>query len=72
MRLWVRVRKFLTPFSSIFQIYRGNVLSVKETREPGKNHQPVPSHGQTLPRKDASITPHPNWIRTHNISGDRH
>ena len=38
----------LTPLSTIFQLYRGGVLLVEETRVPGENHRPATSHCQTL------------------------
>jgi len=34
---------FLTPLSTIFQLYR-SVLLVGETRVPRENHRPVASH----------------------------
>jgi hypothetical protein len=37
-----------TPLSTIFQLYRGGVLLVEETRVPGENHRPATSHCQTL------------------------
>jgi hypothetical protein len=39
---------------------------VKETRVLVENH------GQTLSHNVVSSTPHLSWIRTHNISSDRH
>ena len=36
---------YLTPLSTIFQLYRGrSVLLVEETGIPGENHRPVASH----------------------------
>jgi hypothetical protein len=44
---------------------------VEETRVPGENHRPDTSHWQTLSHNVVSSSPCMNWIRTHNISGDR-
>ena len=62
-----------TPFSTLFQLYRGGQFYwVEEIGVPGENHRPVASHWQTLSHISVSSTPHLRWIRTHNVSGDTH
>ena len=59
-------------FNNISVISWGSVLLVEETRVPGENHRPVASHWQTLQHNVVASAHHHNWIRTDNVSGDRH
>jgi hypothetical protein len=63
---------FNTTFNNISDIAWSSVLLMEVTVVPGENHRPVASHGQTLSHKVVSSTPRLSWIRTHNVSGDRH
>jgi hypothetical protein len=48
MVLWLWVWCLTPPSTTIFQLYRGEVLLVEETRVLGENHICVASHWQTL------------------------
>ena len=48
------------------------VLLVEETRVPEENNRPAASHWKTLSHNVVSSTPRLSWIRTHNVSSDRH
>ena len=62
---------YLTPLSTIFQLYRGgHVFLVEETGGPAENHRPVASQWQTLSHNVVLSTPHLRGIQTHNVSGD--
>jgi hypothetical protein len=63
---------FNVTFNIISIISWRSVLLVVETVVPGEIHRPVANHCQTLSHNVASSTPRLSWIRTHNISGDRH
>jgi hypothetical protein len=63
---------FKATFNNISVISWRSVLLVEETRVPGKNHCPVASHLQTLSHNVVLSTPHHEWVRTPNFSGDRH
>ena len=69
---WLWFMVFNTTFNNISVISWQSVLLVEETRVPGENHRPVASHWQALSHIVVSSTPRLYWIRTHNISGDRH
>jgi hypothetical protein len=45
---------------------------VVETGVPGESHRPAASHWQTLLHNVVSSTPHNEWDRIHNFSGDKH
>ena len=49
--------RFLTPLSTIFQLYLGGVLLVEETGVLGENNRPAASHWQTLSRNVVWSTP---------------
>ena len=68
MKCRLMVRVFNTTFNIISVISWQSVLLVEETGVPGKNHQPVTSHLQTLSHNVVHLTL--IEIRTHNISGD--
>jgi len=60
---------FNATFNNISDIPWQSVLLVEESGVPGKNHR------QTLSHNVVSSTPcglAMSWIRTHNVSGDRH
>ena len=65
---------FLTPLSTIFQLYCGGQFCCqwKKTGVSGENHWPAASHWQTLSHNVISSTPPLSGIQTHNVSGDRH
>ena len=63
---------FNTTFNKISVISWRSVLLLDEARVPGENHRSAVSHGQTLSHNVVSSTPLLSWIRTHNVSGDRH
>jgi len=64
---------WLTPLLTIFQLYRGGQFYWwRKPEYAEKNHRPVASHGQMLLHYVVSSTPRHCWIRTHNVSGDRH
>ena len=63
----------LTPFSTIFTLYRGGqFFLVEETGIPREKHQHAAGHWQTLSHNVVSITPRLSGVKTHNVSGDRH
>jgi hypothetical protein len=49
---------FNATFNNISVISWGSVLLMEESRVPGKNHQPVASHGETLSHNVVSSTLH--------------
>ena len=59
-------------FNNISVISWRPVLLVEETGMPGENHQPVPSHWQTLSYNVVSSTSRLSGIQSHKVSGDRH
>ena len=61
---------FNATFNNISVLTRQSVLLVEETGVPVENQRPVSSHRQTLSHNVVHLTM--RWIRTHNISGDRH
>jgi hypothetical protein len=63
---------FNATFNNISVISWRLVSLVEETRVPGENHRPAVSHWQTLSHNVVSSTSRLSWIRTHNVSGDRH
>ena len=63
---------FNANFNNISVISWRSVLLVEETGVPGKKHRPAASHWQTLSHNVVSSTPCMCWVRTHNVSGDRH
>ena len=48
----------IMPLSTIFQLYRGVGLLVKETGVLRENHRPLASHCQTLSYNGVWSTPH--------------
>jgi hypothetical protein len=63
----------LTPLSTIFQLYRGRQFYWwKKPEYPEKTNDLVASHWQTSLHNVVSSTPRHEWVRTHNINGDRH
>jgi hypothetical protein len=63
---------FNTTFNNISVISCQPVLLLEESGVPGENHRPATSHWQALSHNVVSNTPRLSWIRTHNVSGDRH
>jgi hypothetical protein len=59
-------------FNNISVISWRWVLMVEETIVPGENHRFVASHWQTLSHNVVSSRPGLSWIRTQNVSGNRH
>ena len=70
MLVWFMV--FNATFNNISVISLRSVLLVEESGVLGENHRPVGSHWQTLSHNVVSSTSRLSWIRTHNVSGDRH
>ena len=63
---------FIAIFNNISVISWRSVLLVEETEVPGENPRPVASYCQTLSHNVVSSTLHPERVRTHTFSGDRH
>ena len=63
---------FNANFNNIAVISWRSVLLVEETGVPGKKHRPAASHWQILSQNVVSNVPRMCWVRTHNVSGDRH
>jgi hypothetical protein len=64
---------YLTPLSTIFQLYRGSQFYWWRKLEClDKTHRSAASHLQTLSHNVVSSTPRVSGVRTHNVSGDRH
>ena len=63
---------FNATFNNISVILWQTVLLMEETGMPGENHQPVPSHCQTLSYNVVSSTSRLSGIQSHKVSGDRH
>jgi hypothetical protein len=59
-------------YNTISAILWRSVLLVEETGVPRENYRPAAGHCQTLSHNVVSTTPCMCWIRTHNVSGDRH
>jgi hypothetical protein len=66
-----RVMVFHATFNNISAISQRSFLLVEETEVPEKTTD-LPQVIQTLSHNVVSSTPRLNWIRTHNVSGDRH
>ena len=63
---------FNATFNNISVISLRSVLLVEESGVLGENHRPVESHWRTLSHNVVSSTSRLSWVRTHNVSGDRH
>ena len=63
---------YLTPLSTIFQLYRGGQFHWRRKPEYPRNHRPIASHWQILSHNVVSSTPRLSGVRTHNINGNRH
>jgi hypothetical protein len=66
-----RVMVFHATFNNISAISQRSFLLVEETGVPEKTTD-LPQVIQTLSHNVVSSTPRLSWIRTHNVSGDRH
>jgi hypothetical protein len=66
-----RVMVFHATFNNISAISQRSFLLVEETGVPEKTTD-LPQVIQTLSHNIVSSTPRLSWIRTHNVSGDRH
>ena len=72
MLFGLRFMVFNSTFNNMSVISWRWVLLVEETGVYGENNRLTVSHWQTLSHNVASSTPRLSWIRTHNVSGDRH
>ena len=58
---WVMVWWYLTPFSTILQLYHGRQFIGGGNRVPRENHRLAASHWQTLSHSAVSSTPLHQW-----------